>query len=122
VASIVRAAGPELRRRAGAPGVAGLIGRWARPVVAAAAALIVAASVALLWPAGGGSAPDRVAGAGEAGAVAGASAGDLRREAPAAGLETAVYPAPVGPWMADGGARPTVEEIVFSASTGRVRP
>lgn len=121
VASIVRAAGPELRRRAAVPGVAGLIGRWARPLVAAAAALILAASAALLWP-GGGSGPDRVAGAEGEGAGAGASAGDLRRGAPAAGLETAVYPAPVGPWMADGGTRPSVEEIVFSASTGRERP
>lgn len=122
VASIVRAAEPELRRRAAAPGVAGLIGRWARPVVAAAAALIAAASVALLWPAGDGSGPGRVAGAEDAAAVAGAPGGEARREAPAAGLETAVYPAPVGPWMTDDDARPTVEEIVFSASAGPERP
>lgn len=123
VASVVRAAGPELRRRAAAPGVAGMIGRWARPLVAAAAALIVAASAALLWPAGGGgSGADHLAGAQDADAVAGAPGVHVRRRAPAAGLETAVYPAPVGPWMADDDARPTVEEIVFSASAGPERP
>ncbi len=130
VASIVRAADPELRRRAGGPGVAGLIGRWARPLVAAAAALIVAASAALLWPAGDrGSAADRLAGTDGPGAASDASgrhlgreSPTLTREAPAAGLETAVYPAPVGPWMTDDDARPTVEEIVFSASAGPERP
>lgn len=111
VGSIVRAAAPELRRRA-APGVTGLIGRWARPLVAAAAALIVAASVALL-SAGDGPAPDgdAVAGTERAPAVA-----DLRRGR-APGLETAVYPAPMGSWV-EGGEQPTVEEIVFSASVG----
>lgn len=123
VASIVRAAGPELRRRAAPPGVAGLIGRWARPLVAAAAALIVAASAALFWPGGGGSdGAARVAGTDDAGAAAGPAAPALRSGGPNAGLETAVYPAPVGPWMSDREAQPTVEEIVFSASAGPERP
>lgn len=117
VASIVRAAAPELRRRA-APGVTGLIDRWARPLVGAAAAVIVAASATLLW-----TADTSPAGSGGSAATPGASAvADLGAgERPPAGLETAVYPEPVGPWM-EGDEQPTVEEIVFSASARRDRP
>lgn len=114
VASVVRAAEPELRRRAARPAVAGLIGRWARPLMASAAAVIAAASLALLRPPGGDAEPSDRLRPPATTELGGADA--------AAGLRTTVYPRPMDAWLAGYDARPTVEEIVFSPSPTRDRP
>lgn len=106
VAAVMERAGPELARRAGRSpgGVAVVVDRWARPLLAAAAGLVLAA--ASLMVAGG-----RTDGPPAAGPAVDAR---IRPAATGAGLQEVVYPGRVAAWM-EGDYEPTVEEIVFSA-------
>ncbi|MFP3947750.1 MAG: hypothetical protein ACOC8K_02985 [Gemmatimonadota bacterium] len=95
VEAIVRAAGPELRRRKNAAWL--LPDRWARPVLAAAAGLILVACGSLLWTAARSP-------SGGVGVVAEAT--------PA--FEEALYPPVVAQWLG-GQMEPTVEDLVFAS-------
>lgn len=94
VDSIVKAAGPELSRRAAGGGGAWSleVELWARPLLAAAATLILASLGGLALEAGDGAAPGAM---------------------PVSELESALYPAEVELWMR-GDRQPLVEEVVYA--------
>jgi len=100
VRRFVEAAGPELSRRrrwrGEAPGL--LFDRWALPLLAAAASL-------LLLLAGASLVRGPAAGIGGSG------------ELTAPRLEDVLFPPVVARWIAEE-AEPTVEEVVFTASSG----